>query len=197
MNDNDTLSATRRRLLATVGTAGAASVAGCGFQAPRADDGSDAPAESPTARVDGLERYPRIRVGSVDELAEGDVETFAYPLDGTENFLTRIAGEAWGGVGPENSIVAFSGLCTHMGCPVQGQVKPEREMAGPCPCHYTTFDLSKGGLVVSGAATTDLPQIRLEVEDGDVYATGVDGLSYGYRDNLRDGEPVTAEETEG
>ncbi|CDK40391.1 arsenite oxidase small subunit AoxA [Halorubrum sp. AJ67] len=84
-----------------------------------------------------------------------------------------------------------------MGCPVQGQVKPEREMAGPCPCHYTTFDLSKGGLVVSGAATTDLPQIRLDVEDGDVYATGVDGLSYGYRDNLRDGEPVTAEETEG
>ncbi|QAU14253.1 arsenate reductase (azurin) small subunit [Halorubrum sp. BOL3-1] len=192
MNDNETESTTRRRLLATVGTAGAASVAGCGFQAPQADDGSDAPAESPTAQVDGLERYPRVRVGSVDELSEGDVESFAYPLDGTENFLTRIPGEAWGGVGPEGGIVGFSGLCTHMGCSVQGQVSPEREVAGPCPCHYTTFDLSMGGLVVSGAATTDLPQIRLDVEDGDVYATGVDGLVYGRRNNLRDGTPVEA-----
>ncbi|WP_281195073.1 arsenate reductase (azurin) small subunit [Halorubrum sp. F4] len=190
MNNNEGLSTSRRRLLATVGTAGAASVAGCGFQAPRADDSEDGPAESPTSRVDGLERYPRVRVGSVDELSDGDVETFSYPLDGTENFLTRIGGEAWGGVGSDGRIVAFSGICTHMGCPVQGQVKPAQEMAGPCSCHYTSFDLSKGGLVVSGAATTDLPQVRLDVEDGDIYATGIDGLVYGYRNNLRDGTPI-------
>ncbi|WP_200531700.1 arsenate reductase (azurin) small subunit [Halorubrum sp. LN27] len=192
MDDNDNPSATRRRLLATVGTVGAASVAGCGFQAPRADDGSDAPAESPTERVGRLDRYPRIFVGSVDDLEDGAVETFNYPLEGTRNFLTKIESEAWGGVGSDGDIVAYNGLCTHMGCSVEGLVNPDREMAGPCSCHYTTFDLSKGGMVVSGAATTDLPQVRLAVEDGDIYATGIDGLVYGYRNNMRDGTAIEA-----
>lgn len=189
MKDNDR-SITRRRLLGAVGTAGAASVAGCGFQAPTGEE--DSPAESPTERVDRLDRYPRILVGSVGDLGDGAVETFNYPLEGTRNFLTRIEGEAWGGVGSDGDIVAYNGLCTHMGCSVEGLVSPEQEMAGPCSCHYTTFDLSKGGMVVSGAATTDLPQVRLEIEDGDIYATGIDGLVYGYRNNLQDGTPIEA-----
>ncbi|MEF8815079.1 MAG: halocyanin domain-containing protein [Halovenus sp.] len=78
-----------------------------------------------------------------------------------------------------------------MGCSIGASVDPDRATAGPCPCHYTSFDLSKGGLTVVGPATTDLPQIELEVENGSIYATGVDGLMFGYRNNLRDGEPVT------
>lgn len=189
MKDNDS-SVTRRRLLGAVGTAGAASVAGCGFQAPTAEKGP--PAEAPTERVDRLDRYPRILVGSVNDLGDGDVETFTYPIEGTRNFLTRIDGEAWDGAGPDGNIVAYSSICTHMGCSVERQVNPDQEMAGPCSCHYTTFDLSKGGMVVSGAATTDLPKVRLDIEDGDIYATGIDGLVYGYRHNLRDGAPVEA-----
>lgn len=189
MKDNDS-SVTRRRLLGAVGTAGAASIAGCGFQAPTAEE--ESPAESPTERVNRLDRYPRMLVGSVGDLGDGTVETFEYPLEGTRNFLTRIEGAAWGGVGSDGDIVAYNGLCTHMGCSVEGLVTPEQEMAGPCSCHYTTFDLSKGGMVVSGAATTDLPQVRLEIEDGDIYATGIDGLVYGYRNNLRDGTPIEA-----
>ncbi|MFC6752345.1 arsenate reductase (azurin) small subunit [Halorubrum tibetense] len=188
-NDDDSI--TRRRLLGAVGTAGATSVAGCGFQAPTAENSG--PAESPSERVGRIERYPRIRVASVDELSVGDTVEFEYPLDGSGTFLTRLSEAANGGVGPGDGIVAFSNLCTHMGCAVSGNVESDRGVAGPCPCHYTTFDLAKGGLVIMGPATTDLPQVRLDVEDGDVFATGMAGLVHGRRNNLADGEPVEEE----
>ncbi|MFC6752806.1 arsenate reductase (azurin) small subunit [Halorubrum tibetense] len=191
MKDSDS-SVTRRRLLGAVGTAGAASVAGCGFQPPTAGEG-DGPAESPTERVGRIERYPRLRIAAVDEIDVGETVEFEYPLDGSGNFLTRLTEDADAGVGPEEGIVAFSNLCTHMGCAVSGNVDAERGTAGPCPCHYTSFDLSKGGLVVVGPATTDLPQVRLDVADGDVFATGMDGLVHGRRNNLADGEPVPEE----
>ncbi|MDZ7850169.1 MAG: arsenate reductase (azurin) small subunit [Halodesulfurarchaeum sp.] len=181
----------RRKVLATAAAVTGSTLAGCSTVLDDPQN-NDTTSESPVDRVDRLDRYPRIHVGSVDDLSEGAVETFSYPLQGASNFLTRIDGEAWGGVGPNNDIVAYNSLCTHMGCSVIGQVSPDREMAGPCPCHYTTFDLSKGGLVISGAATMDLPQVRLDVDDGDIYATGVDGLVYGYRNNLRDDTPIEA-----
>jgi arsenite oxidase small subunit len=127
-------------------------------------------------------------------LNQGDVSTFAYPLNGQENFLTRLQESAWGGVGQDDDIVAYSTICTHMGCSIGGSVDPGNGTAGPCSCHYTSFDLSKGGLTVTGPATTDLPRVELDVEDGTIYATGVDGLMYGYRNNLRDGEPVVTPE---
>lgn len=146
------------------------------------------PSGSPTGRLEDTEKYPRMEVASLDEVEEGDVMTFSYPLGGHRNFLTKLGEEAWKGTGPDGDIVAFNSTCTHQGCSVERNVEPENSVAGPCPCHYTTFDLSKAGLTVTGPATTDLPQIRLEVEDGSIYATGVDGLIFGYRSNLRDGE---------
>lgn len=185
----------RRSVLASAAAATGSALAGCssflGGSEGNGDDGT--PAEAPTERVDRLDKYPRIRVGSVESLSNGDIDTFSYPLEGTNNFITRVGDGAWGGVGPNSDIVAYSSICTHMGCSVEGQVTPDQEMAGPCPCHYTSFDLSKGGIVVDGAATTDLPQIRLDVEGDDIYAMGVDGLVYGQRHNLRDGTPVEAE----
>lgn len=183
----------RRAFLATAATVTGSALAGCNAFDGNGGDDDDVdtgPDGAPTTRADQVEKYPRVRVGSVDDLSTGDVETFAYPLDGKQNFLARVDGEAWGGVGSDKDIVAYSNVCTHMGCGLADQVRPDQEIAGPCPCHYTTFDISKGGLVVSGAATVDLPQIRLDVEDGDIYATGVDGLVYGQRHNLRDGEIV-------
>jgi arsenite oxidase small subunit len=185
-----------RRVLAGLGAGGIATLAGCQFgaqQRPR----TEAPPDSPTERVARLDKYPRVEVGAVGELSPGDISTFAYPLNAQENFLTRLSEDAWGGVGPDGDIVAYSTVCTHMGCSIGSSVSPDDGTAGPCPCHYTSYDLSKGGLTVVGPATTDLPQIDLEVEDGTIYATGVDGLMFGYRNNLRDGEPVVDETGDG
>lgn len=182
---------TRRTFLTGIaGTAVAGGVTGCisGSEDGGDGDGTDQPSESPAGRLEDTDKYPRMEVASLNEVEEGDVVTFSYPLDGHRNFLTKLGEEAWKGTGPDSDIVAFNSTCTHMGCSVERNVKPENSVAGPCPCHYTTFDLSKAGLTVTGPATTDLPQIRLEVEDGSVYATGVDGLIFGYRDNMKDGE---------
>ncbi len=90
----------------------------------------------------------------------------------------------WGGVGPKKDIVAFSSLCTHMGGLMVGAYRKEDKIAGPCPLHLTTFDLTRHGMVVAGHATESLPQVVLEVEGGDIYAKGILGLVYGKRDNL-------------
>lgn len=56
---------------------------------------------------------------------------------------------------------------------------------GPCPLHLSTFDLTKFGMIVSGHATSSLPQITLEAEGDDIVATGVQGLIWGYSANPR------------
>ena len=75
-------------------------------------------------------------------------------------------------------LIGFSAVCTHMGClllntdddgkPVLGY--PDRLVCGPCPCHGTSFDLNKSGLVVLGPATQNLPQLELEIDGEDLVA---------------------------
>lgn len=194
----------RRRFLQTAGAGATLFLAGCPGNAPESDPtpteapsgttqpDTEEPPESPNGQVEQLEAYPRVRVASMSALSTGDVMDFEYPLQGQSNFLTKLGEEAWDGVGPDGDIVAFNSQCTHAGCSVAGQVVPDGNRAGPCPCHYTSFDISKGGLVNMGQATSDLPQIELDVEDGDIYATYVEGLVWGYHNNLRDGTPIEA-----
>lgn len=67
---------------------------------------------------------------------------------------------------------------------MEGTYKPGLQMLGACPMHFTTFDLTRHGMVVSGHATESLPQIILESEGDDLYPTGVMGLIHGYGSNL-------------
>ncbi len=134
--------------------------------------------------------YPDVIVGSISLLAEGDLSDFRYPLEEQFNFLVKLGVPANGGVGPSGDIVAFSYVCSHMGCPLQGLYNREHKMLGPCPCHYSRFDLSKGGILILGQATQSLPQIVLETRGDDIYATGVTGLVYGYWNNIENGVAV-------
>ena len=159
------------------------------------DDGDEGPGDGPP-RIDGpgvvLVTYPRQRIASLSDLKQGEPVDFEYPLQGQQSFLVKLGEAAQGGAGTDGDIVAFSYLCTHMGCPLIGQYKDEHKILGPCPCHFTTYDLRINGMVVLGQATENLPQITLAIEDDDVYATGTMGLIYGFRDNLLDAEPVEA-----
>ncbi len=131
--------------------------------------------------------FQRTKIASLSDLTPGEPLDFEYPLEGQNNFVVRLGEAAHGGVGEDGDIVAFSYACTHMGCPLIGLYKDEHKILGPCGCHYTTFDLKRGGMVVLGQATENLPQITLALDGDDIYATGVMGLIYGYRDNLADG----------
>ena len=72
---------------------------------------------------------------------------------------------------PFDCIVAYSNLCTHLSCHLLqrpkdeavGQVADEYARTGQlvCPCHFSSFDLTKQGLPVNAPATACLPQVEL------------------------------------
>ena len=130
--------------------------------------------------------YPRQMVVSLKDLKVDQPVEFMYPPNNPTSsfFIVKLGEEAGGGVGPNKDIVAFSNLCSHMGGPLNGTYKAGHKAVGPCPLHLTTFDCTRHGMVISGHATESLPQARLEVSRGKVYATGVTGLIYGQHDNL-------------
>ncbi len=130
--------------------------------------------------------YPRRKIGRLSQLTVGQPVSFQYPWRdfNSTNMLVKLGVPAGGGMGPDQDIVAFSTLCTHMGGPLAGQYRRQYRVLGPCPFHLTTFDLTKHGMVVAGQATESLPQIVLEVKGEEIWATGVMGLIYGYHSNL-------------
>ncbi len=134
--------------------------------------------------------YPQLRIAKVSQLKEGIPHAFTYPLKQQPNLLVKLGQEARHGVGPAKDIVAFSTLCTHMGGNLRGRYRHDTKSIGPCPFHFSAFDLGKGGIPVHASATQNLPQIVLRTDGDDIFAVGVIGLIYGYRNNLADGEWV-------
>lgn len=127
--------------------------------------------------------YKRQKIGKLSALQAGKPVEFNYPFADVRNILVKLGAPAGGGIGPEKDVVAFNQQCTHMGGPLDGTYKANHQALGPCPLHLTTFDLTRHGMVISGHATESLPQIVLEVQGDDIYATGVMGLIYGYAAN--------------
>lgn len=83
------------------------------------------------------------------------------------NELKSQQGEGWDYEG----IVAYSKICTHVGCPIS--LYQQRTHALLCPCHQSTFDLSDGGRVVFGPASRHMPQLALDVDsEGYLVALG-------------------------
>lgn len=60
-------------------------------------------------------------------------------------------------------IVAYSKICTHVGCPVALYEQQTHHLL--CPCHQSTFDMSDGAKVVFGPASRPLPQLPITVDD--------------------------------
>lgn len=68
-----------------------------------------------------------------------------------------------------NGIVAYSKVCTHVGCPAALYEQTTHHIL--CPCHQSTFDATDAAKVVFGPAARPLPQLPLAVEDGYIVAT--------------------------
>jgi ubiquinol-cytochrome c reductase iron-sulfur subunit len=70
-----------------------------------------------------------------------------------------------------DGLVAYSKLCTHVGCPV-GLYQAKSHLL-LCPCHQSTFEVLNGAKPVFGPATRALPQLPLEIDsEGYVRAKG-------------------------
>ncbi|GAA2175967.1 Rieske 2Fe-2S domain-containing protein [Arthrobacter parietis] len=74
--------------------------------------------------------------------------------------------EDWGYEG----IVAYSKICTHVGCPVALYEQQTHHLL--CPCHQSTFDVTQEAKVIFGPAARPLPQLPISVdEEGYLVAT--------------------------
>ncbi len=75
-----------------------------------------------------------------------------------ENFTTMKGRETWAPQG----YVAYSKLCTHLGCPV-GLYEQQLQLL-VCPCHQSMFNVANGALPNFGPAPRPLPQLPLMVD---------------------------------
>lgn len=62
-----------------------------------------------------------------------------------------------------DGIVAYSKVCTHVGCPVALYEQQTHHLL--CPCHQSTFDVADQARVVFGPAKRALPQLPITVDD--------------------------------
>ena len=67
-------------------------------------------------------------------------------------------------------VVAYTAICTHMGCEVDDWLEAEQRLY--CPCHGSKFDPADGAKVVEGEAPRPLPSLPLKVVEGRLIVAG-------------------------
>lgn len=147
----------------------------------------------------GAKSFPKVQLLDVDgapltatkvnaeyNVTTSDLYLFSYPLTNEPNFLLNLAPataggpgaiDVPGGVGPTKSIVAYSAICQHLGCPAPAiSYYPPGTCAktfGPrnlnfyihCSCHGSTYDVTAHAANLTGPAVLPLPQVTLEWSD--------------------------------
>jgi arsenite oxidase small subunit len=118
--------------------------------------------------------WPKITVTNLSSLNPLTPVSFNYPLTNTPNILVKLGVKAQGGVGPDKDIVAFSGICQHLGCfygfvppggsPPCNKAHSASSSEGYCCCHGSVYDFVNGAKVISGPAPRPLPQVQLEYD---------------------------------
>lgn len=93
--------------------------------------------------------------GKLDEKAKAVVLLMRLP---EERLKHKPGRENWAYKG----IVAYSKVCTHVGCPVALYEQQTHHLL--CPCHQSQFDVTEHCKVIFGPAGRPLPQLPIEVD---------------------------------
>jgi ubiquinol-cytochrome c reductase iron-sulfur subunit len=97
---------------------------------------------------------------------DADASTLLIHFRSDQDFQPKAGREDW----TVDDIVAYSKLCTHVGCPV-GLYQAELGLL-LCPCHQSTFDVMRHAKPIFGPAARSLPQLPLGLDgDGFIIAT--------------------------
>lgn len=102
--------------------------------------------------------FAAARIAKVTELEPGSALNFSYPKEEDSAILVR---------SPDGSYSAFGQKCTHLSCPVH-YAKAHGRLE--CPCHEGGFD-AKTGEVLYGPPPRPLDRIKIEVRNGEIFAT--------------------------
>jgi quinol---cytochrome c reductase iron-sulfur subunit len=98
---------------------------------------------------------------------DADASTLLIHFRSDQDFQPEAGREDW----TVDDIVAYSKICTHVGCPV-GLYQAQLGLL-LCPCHQSTFDVPNHCTPIFGPATRSLPQLPLRIDaDGYIVATG-------------------------
>jgi len=73
-----------------------------------------------------------------------------------------------------DGIIAFSKICSHMGCAVALYEQQTKHLL--CPCHQSTFDVTRAAKVIFGPAARPLPQLAITV-DAEGYLVAQQGFT--------------------
>ena len=108
-----------------------------------------------------MQAYPMSQDGTVRNESRLNLVILARfdPADLTEETQARAA----------EGVVAYSGVCTHQGCPVNMWSKEHGAFV--CSCHGSLFNPRNGAEVMAGPAPLPLAALSLKIADGDVAAT--------------------------
>jgi len=79
-----------------------------------------------------------------------------------EDLIVSEGRETWN----YDGIVAYSKICTHVGCPVALYEQQTHHLL--CPCHQSQFDIKREAEVIFGPAKRPLPQLPITI-DADGY----------------------------
>jgi thiosulfate dehydrogenase [quinone] large subunit len=115
--------------------------------------GTTAPSSGGSSAAKGTE------IGLASDVPVGGARAFTDPAQGIPAYVVQPS---------EGSFVAFSAVCTHMGCTV-GFYQPALQFR--CPCHGSIFSATTGA-VVQGPATVPLPGVAIKDIDGKLLADG-------------------------
>jgi len=111
-----------------------------------------------------------VKVSTLKDIKPLTPVEFSYPSEDLA-VLIDMDKSVDGGIGPKKSIVAYSGLCQHRGCPVGYEADKGLFV---CPCHRSVFDPARGGDCLEGPSQRGLPRVTLNIRDGAVYAVGIE-----------------------
>jgi len=67
-------------------------------------------------------------------------------------------------------VVAYSGVCKHLGCIVSNWDASKSEFV--CPCHQGHYNPYQGGKVMSGPPPKAIPQLPIKIEGGQIVVAG-------------------------
>jgi ubiquinol-cytochrome c reductase iron-sulfur subunit len=102
------------------------------------------------------EGLPDLEYHKIEEKAKAAVLLMRLPLEDLNEDPERAS---WSYEG----IVAYSKICTHVGCPVALYEQHTHHLL--CPCHQSTFDVKEHCKVIFGPAARALPQLPITVDE--------------------------------
>lgn len=90
----------------------------------------------------------------------------AFPRGKTENQSNLIEVVRLAEGSGADALVAYSAICTHLGCVVYAELNEDNNIA--CPCHNSSFNPAEDAAAIGGPADRPLPSIPIAVNDDGV-----------------------------